>query len=383
MMRESEFLSTSMTKLETMLKSFYLQRPDLHNKIITSNELSNYISWMASTYNAGFGERFTLDTIPEFAYSSRHCELAESFLKKPNDSETLALLSKDSAMQSEDCCISANQDISAGRILRYLPAHWHTTDCFQVYYALTDKCTVHFARETVELKKGAVLIIAPGVLHATPSNSDDVVLPYFVIRSSTFDRVFWNQLSESWLLSQFFHQALSGKESTAYLHFDTYGDTEVLDIISKIALEFSEHRAYRNQMLNMLMSTFFITLLRKYEGTAKLPRTESFFWKHEYSAIFSFIQSNFIHTTIADVAEKFHYSEKQISRIVRQSTGLSYAQLVLKMKMEKAVTLLRYGNSSASSIAAELGYSDVSCFYRAFTKYYQKTPVEYMNCSDS
>ena len=75
-MRESEFLSASMTKLEKMLKSFYLQRPDLQNKIITSNELSNYISWMASTYNADFGERFSLDAFPEFAYSSRHCKLA-------------------------------------------------------------------------------------------------------------------------------------------------------------------------------------------------------------------------------------------------------------------------------------------------------------------
>ena len=378
-MCETAFLSTSMTKLETMLKSFYLQRPDLENRILSATELSSYISWMASTYNAGFGERFTLDAIPEFAYSSRHCELAESFLNKPNDPETLALLSKDSALQREDCCISENQDISAGRILRYLPAHWHTTDCFQVYYAVTDQCTIHFAREIVELKKGAVLIIAPGVLHATPSNRDDVVLPYFVMRSSTFDRVFWNQLSESWLLSQFFRQALSGNESPAYLHFDTLADPEILEIITRIALEFRENRAYRNQMLNMLMSMFFIALLRKYEGTAKLPRTENFFWKHEYSAIFSFIQSNFIHTTIADVAERFHYSEKQVSRIVRQCTGLSYAQLVLKMKMEKAVSLLQFANMPMTEIATGLGYSDVSCFYRAFTKYYQKTPMEYTN----
>lgn len=54
-MLDSDFLSTAMTKLETMLKSFYLQRPEIKNKIITSNELSCYISWMASTYAAGFG----------------------------------------------------------------------------------------------------------------------------------------------------------------------------------------------------------------------------------------------------------------------------------------------------------------------------------------
>ena len=378
-MCEPDFLSTAMTKLETVLKSFYLQRSDLENKIITSAELSGYISWMAGVHNAGCAEHFNPENIPGFIHTSRHCALAESLLKDPNDPQALALLSKESEVQKEDCCISADHDISAGRILRYLPAHWHTTDCFQVFYAVTDHCNIHFAQEIVTLKKGAVLIVAPGVLLATPSNSDDIVLPYFVIRSSTFDRVFWNQLSESWLLAQFFRQALSGQESTAYLHFDTFGDPEILDIICKIAQEFYGHRAYRNQMLNMLMSTFFITLLRNFEGTAKLPRTENFFWKHEYSAIFSFIQSDFVHMTIADVAEKFHYSQKQISRIVRQCTGLSYAQLILKMKMEKAATLLQYGHTSTAKIAADLGYSDVSCFYRAFTKYYQKTPMEYLN----
>lgn len=376
-MGEPAFLSTSMTKLEVMLKYFFLRRPELQNKILTSNELAGYVSWMAGAHNAGFGERFSLDTIPDFAYCARHCQLAESFLKNPNDPRMMSLLSKDSAAQSEECCISKNQDISIGRILRYLPAHWHTTDCFQAYYAVTDHCTVHFAHETVELKKGAVLIVAPGVLHATPSNSDDTVLSYFVMRSSTFDRVFWNQLSESWLLSQFFRQALSGEESTAYLHFDTFGDREILDIIHRIDGEFNSTNVYRNQMLNMLLSMFFITLLRKFEGTARLPRSENFFWKHEYSAIFSFIQSNYMSTTISHVAEKFHYSEKQIGRIVRQCTNLSYSQLILKLKMEKAAALLRLGNTSVSAIAAELGYSDVSCFYRAFAKYYRKTPLEY------
>lgn len=379
-MREPDFLSRSMTKLEKMLKAFFLLRPDLDHQILTSTEFTGYISWMASTYNAGFGERFSLENIPDFVHSAWHCDLAESFMKDPGNPQTMALLSKDAANHTEECCISADRDISAGRVLRYLPAHWHTTDCFQVYYAASDHCSVHFPHEVIELKEGAVLIVAPGVLHATPCNKDDTVFPYFIIRSSTFERVFWNQLSESSLLSQFFRQALSGQESTAYLHFDTFGDPEILEIIWKLAREFDEHRIYHNQMLNILMSTFFITLLRNYEGTARLPRTTDFFWKHEYSAIFSFIQSNYIHTTIADVAKKFHYSEKQVSRIVRQCTGLSYAKLVLKMKMEKAVTLLQCRNTPVARIATELGYSDVSCFYRAFTKYYQQTPMEYMNC---
>lgn len=376
-----DFLSPAMTKLETILKTFFLQRPDLKNRILTAAELTDYISWMAGTYKAGFPERFAVENIPRFVRSDWNRKVAESFLVDPNDPDMLAQLSITSVSQREDNYISADRDISAGRLLRYLPAAWHTADSFQVYYAASDGCRVHFSQEIIDLKKGAVLIVAPGILHATPCNSDDTVLTFFALRASTFERVFWNQLSESRLLAQFFRQALSGQESTAYLHFDTFGDPEILDITGKIAKELEAHRIYHSQMLNILMSAFFITLLRNYEGTARLPRTADFFWKHQYSAIFSFIQSNYIHTNIATVAEKFHYSEKQISRIVRQCTGLGYAQLVLKLKMERAAALLQLKDMTTARVAAELGYSDVSCFYRAFTKYYRQTPLAYISRS--
>lgn len=375
-MDQPGFLCPSMTKLESMLKAYFSLRPELSERLLTPAELSQYISWMASSHNAGFGDRFSPENIPQFIRSDRHKALSKRFLENANDLQTLALLSEDSQVQREDHCVSAKDDISTGRILRYLPACWHTTTCFQVYYAAAGKCRIHFATEVVELEKGAVLIVAPGVLHAAPCYSDDAVLAYFVIRSSTFDRVFWNQLPESWLLTGFFRHALSGKDGMAYLHFDTFADSEIAQLIERIGMEYSGTRPYRSQMLNMLTSTFFITLLRGYEGTAKLPRTENFYWNHEYSAIFSFIQSHFASTTISAVADRFHYSQKQISRILRQCTGLSYSQLILKLKMETAVTLLQQGSASAA-VAAAVGYSDISSFYRAFAKYYRKTPAEY------
>lgn len=377
-MEQPGFLSPSMTKLECMLQSYFALRPELSEKILTPAELSQHISWMANSHNAGSGERFSPENIPAFIRSERHKALSKRFLENANDHQTLAALSKDSQLQREDCCVSANEDISTGRILRYLPACWHTTTCFQVYYAAEGTCRVHFANEIVQLEKGAVLIVAPGVLHATPCYCDDAVLAYFVIRSSTFDRVFWNQLPESWLLAGFFRQALSGKDGMAYLHFDTFADEEIARLMEKIGTEYGSCRPYRSQMLNLLTSTFFIALLRDYEGTARLPRTEDFYWNHEYSAIFSYIQSHFADTTISAVAERFHYSPKQIGRILRQCTGLSYSQLIVKLKMETAATLLQQGNLSSAAIAAAVGYCDVSSFYRAFTRYYRQTPVEYI-----
>lgn len=160
------------------------------------------------------------------------------------------------------------------------------------------------------------------------------------------------------------------------MHFKTEGDPDIETILNKIDGEYNHPETYSVQYLNLLMSEFFLLLLRRYEGTARLPRTESFYWKHEFSAIFSFIQSHYTDMTLAETAKHFHYSERQINRIVKSCTGDTYAHLVLRLRMEHAASLLKSG-AEINLIAEACGYSTLSSFYRAFTAYYGCTPAEY------
>ena len=122
------------------------------------------------------------------------------------------------------------------------------------------------------------------------------------------------------------------------------------------------------------MNVVFSLLLRRYEGTARLPRTEDFFWRHEFSAILSYLQTNFASTSIEKMAARFHYSERQISRIVKSCMGVTYQELVLKLKMERAKILLKNKSETLGEIATQLGYSSLPSFHRAFTRYYGYTP---------
>lgn len=178
-------------------------------------------------------------------------------------------------------------------------------------------------------------------------------------------------------MTLFFRQALSMPKGTSYLHFETGDDMDIRTLLYRVYDETTQNHLYSPQMQNALLSEFFILLLRRYEDTAKLPRTEDFHWKHEFSAIFSYIQIHYQNITQKDVAEKFHYSKRQITRIIESCTGMNFAQLILKLKMEKAAGLLLSGNHSIEDISHLVGYSTVSSFYRAFCKYYGCTPGAY------
>lgn len=304
-------------------------------------------------------------------------ELAERLFCDPTSSRTLTLLSSGYASQSEERYILPDHDISVGRMLRYMPAHWHTNAYFEIYYAFSGTCPIHFENEVILLKPGTVLILAPSAVHASPCFCDDGVLVYYMVRSSTFDQVFWNQLPADSLMATFFRQALSGQHPSSYLHFETDGDKDIHRLLAQIYEEYYREEPYQAQLLNALMSTFFILLLRRYEGTARLPRREDFFWKHQFSAILSHIQTNYATVTLDALARRFHYSQRQISRIVQTCTGVSYHRLLLKLRMEKAASLLRQ-NVSMEAAANGVGYSTVSSFYRAFTRYYGCTPGAYL-----
>ena len=366
-----------LTILEQMLKECLAQRPDIQNHILTSEELTEYIRWMAKSY--GHSSNISISDIPDRPQGTRMSEIADRMLSNPMDDQALSQLSAGYSKQSEERYILVDHDISVGRMLRYMPPHWHTNSYFEIYYAFSGDCPIYFQNEIITLKQGTVLIVAPSAVHASPCFSDDSVLVYYMVRTSTFDQVFWNHIPSDSLMATFFHQALSDQHPSSYLHFETGNDDDIHRLLHQIYHEYYLDEPYKAQLLNSLMSTFFILLLRRYEGTARLPRTENFFWKHEFSAILSHIQSNYATVTQAELAKRFHYSERQISRIVQNCMGITYNQLILKLRMEKAAALLRQESASVEAIASAVGYSTTSSFYRAFTKYFGCTPGNYAN----
>lgn len=281
------------------------------------------------------------------------------------------------ATQQESRYLLANHDISIGRMFRYMPAHWHTNDYFEIYYCYCGTCPIHLADEVILMNPGTVLILAPSVLHASPCYQDDSVLFYYMVRSSTFDKVFWSQLPPENLMSSFFRQALGHEKHASYLQFETEGDSDIELLLSRSYDEFCRPESYTPQMLNALMSEFFILLLRRYEGTARLPRTADFYWKHEFSALLTYIQAHYHEMTLSEIAAHFHYSERQLTRIVINCTSRNYSQLMLKLRMENAANLLKQKNIPIETVASAVGYSSLSSFYHAFTRYFHCTPAKY------
>ena len=71
------------------------------------------------------------------------------------------------------------------------------------------------------------------------------------------------------------------------------------------------------------------------------------------------------------------YSERQVIRLFNKYCGKSFSDILLDIRMKKAVELLRNPSLSTTKIAEMLGFSSKSYFIRVFRKYYGKEPDGY------
>lgn len=95
--------------------------------------------------------------------------------------------------------------------------------------------------------------------------------------------------------------------------------------------------------------------------------------------IMNYVQANYIDITLDDLAEKFYLSKPYLSKYIKEKSGMTFGELVKKIRMKKAKALLKSSNMTVENIALSVGYQNVEHFNRLFKKAYNMTPMQFRN----
>ncbi|GGD51262.1 response regulator [Paenibacillus nasutitermitis] len=104
--------------------------------------------------------------------------------------------------------------------------------------------------------------------------------------------------------------------------------------------------------------------------------------RHSHAAIIrqvhDFIGKNLSKdVSIQTIANHVYLHPSYLSRVYKSESGESLSDYVLRVRMEKAVTLLRSKPLKIYDIASELGYNQTQHFIKMFKKQFGHTPQEY------
>lgn len=307
--------------------------------------------------------------------------------------------------QDELLFIQQGTDISYYPIWYRFPAHFHRNSYFDLAWVFHGTARYYFPDvKTVDLKPGDLLIIPPESEHGECAVAEGTKAITCSIRRSAFLRLFLSVFEDNSFLQTFFRRMLSGSASIPYLLFDTRmteaaepqsgrerctpaadgkEDPVLAGLFRKVMEEHDRKAPYYNKMLDFLMGQIFVRLLRCHEQQMILPESVQFLWKPEYGAIFHFIEENYTqHLSLDDLSERFHYSRRQLIRIIRECTGQGYSDLIRSSRMRFAKDLLSGTNLPVEEVADRCGYENSSSFSRAFSASEGMSPGAWreMNC---
>lgn len=260
---------------------------------------------------------------------------------------------------------------------RYSPAFLHSHTFFEIICVLDGTCKNIFATQTLEMKAGEVCIVAPTAVHALSAFSDDCAIYNLVVKSSTFRKTFLDALPQQGTLYAFFSRALHQPGTESYLYFKKPRDPVLHGLVEQMYQEYVKQESYYNTLLNALLTTFFIQLLRKHEKSIITANPSG--KKREENIIFilKYIEQHLDTITLKELSAFFNYSDRQITRILKDYTGKTFTELLQESRLSKACELLKQPDVSIHSIIGTVGYSNATYFYSLFQNRFGLTPTEY------
>ena len=260
---------------------------------------------------------------------------------------------------------------------RFVPGFMHYHEFFEITHVMNGKYRCYINDTFLELEKGDVCILAPHVYHCPITHMEEDVVCNVLVRSSTFEKSFFHIMKHNPILLTFFSRSLNESIGGGYLKFSNEDDKEVEYILLTMLNEFRNRGLYYAPIVNKLMSALFVLLLRNHSNTLVTGFSDHLNFSQKITSVLQHIRENVQSLTLPELAKKFSYSERQVSRLLVKYTGKSFTTILQDTRMQQACMLLKESNRTINEIIFQCGYKNQNHFYTIFKRYYGKTPAQY------
>ena len=115
-------------------------------------------------------------------------------------------------------------------------------------------------------------------------------------------------------------------------------------------------------------------------GTKSLEKAETLQTQNNTGIenVLKFIRAHFCEDiTLSDIAAEVFLNPIYISRLIKEQTGKNYTDLLMELRIGKAIELLKHTELYVYEIADKVGYHNLKYFYKVFKKVKGNSPNDY------
>jgi len=267
-------------------------------------------------------------------------------------------------------------DVLLERHDRYFPNSFHSHSFLELLCVVHGHCWHIVNDDLRQLQAGDIICLPPGTRHTFSAYSDDCIIYNLSLRLDKFEARFYKLLQQETILSDFLSKTLYTDQKNTWLLFHSRDYLQGDNLLASIWEIQERGDALTAPILNTLAELLFLELLRICSDRIEvcLGSTETAAIEQKLMA---YVQLCFRSVTLAELSEVFRYSERHISRIVLQATGMTLGTFLQQLRLEHIAHLLANTDVSIAAAFDQAGVKNRSYFYKIFRNHFGLTPAQY------
>ena len=255
--------------------------------------------------------------------------------------------------------------------------HPHRHNYLEISYVYRGALTQEINGERHTFREGDVWILDRNCLHQEERFGHECFVVFVEIYAEFFDELFAQAFRHN-PAGQFIKEALMEKRAeNRFIHFCARErDPDVQRIFDYILEERELNRPGSDYVIKGLLISLFALLAANYSFNITAQRQRALN-QSLFQQVEAYLRAHYRDVTLEELARVFSFNKNYLGRLIQSAGGLSYKELLQKIRLEAAAQLLADGTQPVNEISAAVGYQNTSYFYRLFKTQYGVTPQRY------
>ncbi|TDU15812.1 AraC family transcriptional regulator [Bacillus sp. BK450] len=239
--------------------------------------------------------------------------------------------------------------ITVRKHTRFVDFPKHKHDYIEINYVYNGQYNQKVGNQRINLQQGELLFLNQHIEHETQACAEEDIIINFIILPHFFDFIFSFLTTENRISNFLINSLYNSTQNGQFLYF------KVSD--------------------KLYMGLLMVELIKHAD---KAEHTEDNPVQH-YLIVESlkYIDEHFQSASLNELATKLSQPAYALSKEIKKATNFTFKELLQEKRLNKAKELLESTDMPIASVIDQVGYDNVSYFYRIFKNKYHQTPKQF------
>jgi len=253
------------------------------------------------------------------------------------------------------------------------PKHKH--NYIEINYVYNGELNQKVGNQKISLQQGELLFLNQHIEHEIQACAEEDIIINFIIQPKFFDFIFSFLTTENRISNFLINSLYNSTQNGQFLYFKVSEVESIQDLIKRIIIEIMSPAFMSESTIKLYMGLLMVELIKHAD---KAEHTEDYPVQH-YLIVESlkYIDEHFQSASLYELASKLNQPDYALSKEIKKATNYTFKELLQEKRLIKAKELLESTDIPIASVIDQVGYDNVSYFYRIFKNKYNQTPKQF------